>query len=76
MFSCTWVHFLNVPDGSRGFIELSEMDHGKEHRHLCEGEWLFWRTGIKPEARCECIFLKCVLVYIFGQLMVPPSVLA
>lgn len=39
MFSCTWVRLLNVPDGSRGFIELSEMDtkthHGKERRHLC-----------------------------------------
>lgn len=60
MFSCTWVHLLNVPDGSRGFIELSEMDtqthHGKEHRHLCKGEWLFWMTGIKPEARCVCVY--------------------
>lgn len=82
MFSCTWVHLLNVPDGSRGFVELSGMDtkthHAQEHTVVCIcGEGFTKRQeGIKPVKRCECVFVKCVLVCIFGHLRGPLSLLA
>ena len=33
------------------------------------------KDRIEPATRHECVFIKCVLMWICGQLRVPPSVL-
>lgn len=68
MFSCTWLHSLNAPNGSRGFVELrgrtpkhTRLKNADVCVHFRWRRMVYWKTETKAGKRHEFPCVKCVM---------------